>query len=101
MAACGYGWDAVSIIPTATIASFPNGPALNGAPCPQPTFANGTLLLGSDGKVWVMHSGQRRWVIDSGLFVACGYRGVDIDRIADSIIAALPQGPNLTAGPCP
>jgi hypothetical protein len=101
LAACGYGWDAVSVLPATTVAGFPNGTALSGAPCPQPTFANGTLLVGSDGKVWTMQSGQRRWITDSSVFIACGYRGLDIDRIADSIIAALPQGANLSAPPCP
>jgi hypothetical protein len=101
MAACGYGWDAISMLPASTIASFPNGPALNGAPCPQPTFPNGTLLLGSDGRVWAVQSGQRRWIAGSDAFAACGYRGLDIDRVSDSIIAALPQGSNLNGPPCP
>jgi hypothetical protein len=101
MAACGYGWDAIGVLPAGNIAAFPNGAALSGAPCPQATFPNGTLLVGSEGKVWVMQSGQRRWVTNSSVFIACGYRGVDIDRIADSIIAALPQGANLSGPPCP
>jgi hypothetical protein len=101
LAACGYGWDALTVLPAATLARFPDGPPLNGAPCPQPTFANGTLLLGSDGKVLVVHNGQRRWIVNAETFIACGYRGLDIDRIADSILAALPQGANLTGAPCP
>src|SRR5207247_368867 len=101
MAACGYGWDAVSVLPAATVAAFPAGPALTGVPCPQPSFSDGTLLLGSDGKVWALQAGQRRWITDSATFMSCDYRGIDIDRISDSIIAALPLGPNLTAKPCP
>ena len=101
MAACGYGWDAVSILPASTVGAFSNGPVLNGTPCPQPTFSDGTLLLGSDGRVWASQAGQRRWITDSTTFAACGYRGIDIDRIADSIIGALPLGPNLTGKPCP
>ena len=101
MAACAYGWDAVSVLPAATVTAFSEGPALNGAPCPQASFANGTLLLGSDGKVWVLQSGQRRWIADSSTFMACGYRGIDIDRVGDSILATLPQGLNLSAPPCP
>jgi len=101
MATCGYGWDAVAVLPAGTIAAFPNGPALSGAPCPQAAFANGTLLVGSEGKVWVMQNGQRRWVTDPGAFISCGYHGFEIDRIADSIIAAFPQGANLSGPPCP
>jgi hypothetical protein len=99
--ACGYTWAAVSQVSAATIAGLPDGPQLTGAPCPQPTFVTGTLLVGSEGKVWVVHSGQRRWVINSSLYVACGYRWGDLNRVADSVINAVPPGPNLTAGPCP
>jgi len=101
LAACGYGWDAVFTLPATTVVGFPEGPALSAAPCPHATFANGTLLLGVEGKVWAVESGQRRWVVDSGVFTACGYHAFEIDRIADSIIAALPQGPNLGNPPCP
>ena len=101
MATCGYGWDAVYVLPAGTIAAFPNGADLSGAPCPQAAFANGTLLVGSEGKVWVMQNGQRRWVTDPGAFISCGYHGFEIDRIADSIIAAFPQGANLSGPPCP
>jgi hypothetical protein len=99
--ACGYGWDAITVLPASTLARFADGPALSSSPCPQPTFADGTLLLSSDGKVWVSQGGQRRWITGPDVFSACGYRWVDVDRMPDSIIAALPQSANLSAPPCP
>jgi hypothetical protein len=65
------------------------------------TFANGTLLHSSDGKIWAVQSGQRRWITGLPAFTACGYLMANVDRVADSIINALPAGPNLSGPPCP
>jgi hypothetical protein len=101
MFACGYGLDAVTYLPYATVAAIPEAPPLTGQPCPTSSFANGTLLQASDGKIWAVQSGQRRWIISPAAFAACGYHPANVDRLADSIIAALPLGPNLSSPPCP
>jgi hypothetical protein len=101
MAACAYGWDAATSLSEAIMASIPDGSPISGPPCPQPTFPNGTLLMGSDGGVWAVQSGQRRWIAGPDVFAGCGYAWANVDRIADSVIAALPLGPSLSSPPCP
>ncbi len=99
--ACAYSWAAVSELPAATVAGFADGPPLSGTPCPQPSFADGVLLSGSDGKVWVTQAGQRRWITGPDIFGACGYLWANVNSVADSIISSLPLAANLTGGPCP
>lgn len=101
MAACAYGWDAATGLSEATVATIPDGSPISGPPCPQPTFPNGTLLISSDGAIWAVQSGQRRWITGPDVFAGCGYAWANVDRIADSVIAALPMGPNLASAPCP
>jgi hypothetical protein len=98
---CGYGWTAISVLSATTVNNLPSGSPLSGPPCPQPSFPDGTLFWGSDGKVWVTHSGQRRWVYGPAVFAACGYHIANVDPIADSVINAQPLGPDLTGAPCP
>ncbi|TMG01663.1 MAG: hypothetical protein E6I03_07745 [Chloroflexi bacterium] len=101
MDSCGYGWDAVVTYSAATIAAIPDGLPLSTPPCPKPSFTNGTLLWTSDGGIWAVQSGQRRWVASPAMFGACGYLPGNVDRLADSTIFALPRGPDLSSPPCP
>jgi hypothetical protein len=101
LSACGYGWDAIASLSDATVAGIPESAPLTGPPCPVATFANGTLLHGSDGRIWAVQSGQRHWITGGDVFSACGYLPANVDTLADSIVAALPQGPALTSPPCP
>jgi len=101
MSACGYGWDAVTRLSDATVIPIPDAAPLSSPPCPAPSFDDGTLLSGSDGRIWAVKSGQRRWITGGPAFSACGYNPANVDRMPDSIIAALPMGPNLGSPPCP
>ncbi len=101
LASCGYGWDAITVLQDATVAGFPEGPPVSGQPCPQVVFQDGTLLTGSDGKVWAMQSGQRRWITNPVAFAACGYSWNDLNQVADTIINSFPPGTNLAGLPCP
>ena len=102
LTACGYGWDAITLLSDATVAAFSTGTPLDGQPpCPKPSFSDGTLLTGSDGKVWVSVGGQRRWITDPAAFAACGYAWPNVNRVADSIITGLTQATNLAGPPCP
>jgi hypothetical protein len=98
---CGYGLDAVAVLSQATLPTIPSGPALNGPPCPKPTFDNGVLLTGSDGRVWVVKNSKRHWVTSGEAFASCGYRWPDLNRLGDSIIAGVTPGPDVVPGGCP
>jgi hypothetical protein len=97
---CGYGWDAVSLLSDETVSAMPLGPAVTAAPCPKPTFPNGVLMAGTDGRVWVLRNNQRHWVRTVEAFTSCGYRWPDLNIVGDSIIAGLSQGPDVNVGAC-
>jgi hypothetical protein len=98
---CGFGWDAITILSAPTITAFPEGPAVVGPPCPKASFPDGTLVLGSDGKVWVTAAGRRHWIFGPGVFAACGYQWVDMNPVPDSIVNTLAHGADLMVPPCP
>ncbi|MCH7577107.1 MAG: hypothetical protein IH822_04855, partial [Chloroflexi bacterium] len=69
--------------------------------CPRLTFADGTLLKGSDAEVWVMENGQKRHAVSAEMFLSCGYQWGNINLIADSSLAGISEGDDLTAESCP
>jgi hypothetical protein len=95
--ACGYYWDAIFTVPDSLMDAIPTGPPLDGSSCPEPTFTDGTLLQGSAPDVWVMEGGQKRHAVSAEVFLGCGYQWGNVNRIADSTIAAIPDGPPLSA----
>lgn len=101
MSQCGYGWDAVYTLSPGTLASIPLGATLVAPPCPIFSPASGTLLRGSGPEVYAIDGPSRRHVASPDAFLACGYRWGDVNRVADTVIAALPPGPPVEAPPCP
>jgi hypothetical protein len=84
----GLKWDNVQQIPDADWNEIPAGP-------PFPSRADGTLLKGSDPKVYVMLSGQRCWVPDPDTFNTRGYNWAAIRQVADDDLNAIPVGTPL------
>ena len=79
----------------------PQGRSWKGPPCPKPSFSDGTLLIGSDGQMWVIQGGQRRWIATVAVISSCGYTWANLNTVADSMIEGLPEGPELLGPPCP
>jgi hypothetical protein len=94
-AQCGYGWDSVRMVSATTIGSIPDGSPLSSEPCPRPTFANGTLLRGTDGRVWVVMANARRWVASAHVFADCGYHWGNLNNLGNGVNAQLPVNPEL------
>jgi hypothetical protein len=93
--ACGYAWNSVSLVSDATINALPTGAPMVTGPCPHPQFHNGTLLAGSDGRVWVQQGVMRRWVNGAAAFADCGYRWGDVNHLGDGVHQNMPVGPNV------
>lgn len=93
---CGYGFDAVVTVPESVLQALPAGAPLNAGDCPRPSFADGTLLEGSIPGIWVVQGGQRRWAVSAEIFISCGHLWGNVNVVADSTIAFLPQGTPLT-----
>jgi len=95
--ACGYSWGAILTVPDSVLNSIPTGPPLDGSYCPSPTFTDNTLLKGSAPDVYVMENGQKRHAVSAGVFLSCGYQWGNVNRIGDSTLNAVPDGPPLSA----
>ena len=54
-----------------------------GATGPASGFRDGTLLGGTDGRIWVISDGMRRWITAPDLFAALGYEAADVRRVQD------------------
>jgi hypothetical protein len=55
-------------------------------------YANGTLVRGSTGKVYVMLNDYRHWIPDETTFEAMGYKWKSIIQLSDSALNAIPEG---------
>lgn len=100
MAACGYGSDAVRFVQDPFLNAVPQGANLSGPPCPRLSPPAGSLIKGSGPEVYVMQSGQRRYIQGSA-FASCGYHFGNVNAVPDSSLSAIPAGPPLTGAPCP
>lgn len=92
---CGYGFDSVVAVPDSVLTSISTGTPLSTSTCPSRSFANGTLLEGSQPGVWVVENGRRRWAVSAEIFLGCGYVFGNLNHVGDSSIAAIPAGSPL------
>lgn len=98
---CGYGVDAIKLLPDARIGQIASGAPLSGPPCVAPSIAAGALITGTGPEVYVMQNGQKRHVSSGVVFGACGYKWGNVDKVADSLLALIPTGTSLNGPPCP
>jgi hypothetical protein len=101
LTACGYGWDAVYVIPDFRLSTIATGSLISGPPCPHLSPPDGTLLRGSDDPIYVMEDSLRRHIINSAVFTSRGYRLGDVNLIPDSSLASIPVGDDLVGEPSP
>lgn len=99
--ACGYGWDAIFPLSSTVLSTIGDGAPLSEPPCPYPSFSDRTLIYGSEGRVFAMQGGSKRWIVSAETFSACGYQWGNINRIADSTLNRIPEGPPIAGPPCP
>jgi hypothetical protein len=92
MEACGYDWDAVFTIDDARLARIPKGVNLTGAPCPQLSPSDGTLIQGTNSKIYVMSGGLKRRIPNTVTRQVNGYLLGNVNRIADSTMGNIPSG---------
>jgi hypothetical protein len=95
LADCGYGWDAVYVIPDSRLSGIPTGAVLSGPPCPHLSPPNGALIKGSGNEVYVMEAGIKRHVPNAATFGAYGYHWGNINGVPDSSLDAIPTGEPL------
>lgn len=67
-------------------------------------YPDGTLLQGTDPKVYIMAQSERHWIPDPATFQAKGYDWSAIQRVSDAVLAAIPEGapiPSVVEGGTP
>jgi hypothetical protein len=101
MSQCGYGNDAISVLPDSRIARIAAGAPLTGPPCVPIFIPTGALITGSGPEVYAMENGKKRHVTSPAVLSACGYKWGNVDVVADSVLALVPNGPALSGPPCP
>ena len=92
---CGYGWDAVYVIPDPRLSRIPTGAALAGSPCPHLSPRDGTLLRDGGDPIYVMEDGLRRHILNPEVFMSLGYLLGNVNLIAASSLASIPTGDDL------
>jgi hypothetical protein len=100
MDGCRYGGDAVHVISDALLGAIPSGVGLSGPPCPRLSPPDGTLVKGN-GRAYVMDRGFKRHIAGPAIMAECRYLRGSLNPIADSYLAGIPSGDDLTGAPCP
>lgn len=85
--ALGYRWDEILWLSDDEVNAVPEGaPFPSAAPLPGPRrFANGTLVRGSTGKVYVLLNDYRHWIPDEKTFEAMGYDWSKVRKFDDAV----------------
>jgi len=97
LSGCGYGWDAVRVIPNVFLNAIPAGAPLSGPPCPHVLPPDGVLVRGSGPEVYVMEGGLKRHVPDLATFAGMGFLWGNVNLLPDSVLSAIPSGESLLA----
>ena len=74
----------IATITAGQLAAVPAGPGAG--------FRDGILISTSDGKVWAISDGRRRWITSPAAFLALGYEFADILSITDAEAQVHPEG---------
>ncbi len=92
---CGYGWDAVRLIPNVSLNALATGAPLSGPPCPHVLPPDGSLVKGSGPEVYVMEGGLKRHIPDLATFAAMGFLWGNLNNIPDSVLNSITTGEPL------
>lgn len=84
-----YRWDRVVTITSEELADYPDGDFFN-------TMRDGSLILGSDGKVYVISDGKKRWITTESVFNSLGYKWDHVIRISDANLNSYETGDSVT-----
>ncbi|MDD3190512.1 MAG: hypothetical protein PHI66_02365 [Candidatus Pacebacteria bacterium] len=89
----GYDWGDVTTIDTEDFNEYPEGNRLEVAI----TSSDGSLIRGSDDKVYLIENSQKRWITSPQAFSENNYRWEDIKTVSDDEINSYTEGANISA----
>jgi hypothetical protein len=86
---CGYLWANINRLADSTVNSMSGGPAISNC------AADGTLVRGSTGTVYVMQSSIKRHLVNAENFIARGYSWETVVPVSDSWLNSVASGQPL------
>ena len=98
LADCGYGWDAIYLVPDSLLNPIATGAPVFGPPCPHLSPPDGTFIKGSR---YFILDGSKLLIASQAAFSDCGYAAGNINTIPDSTLNSILDGLILTGQPCP
>lgn len=72
-----YRWDRIVTIAPEEMWDYPEGAFFN-------KMRDGSLMFGSDGKVYAVSNEKKRWIVSEEVFNALGYKWSQVKRISDA-----------------
>lgn len=85
-----YGWDKVITINSEEMRDYTEGPHFN-------KMRDRSLMLGSNGKVYVVSDGKKKWITTENIFNDLGYKWDQVKRVDDAHISAYEDGGSITS----
>ncbi len=84
----GYDWNSVVAISVVELGIYGDGKDITGSA----SMREGSLVMGSTSRVYLIEGGKRRWVRDERTFVSLGYDWGGIVRISDQELFRYVEG---------
>lgn len=85
----GYKWNEVIEISRAELNSYSTGNGIS-------TYPDGYLLAGSDGKVYAISDGAKRYITGPSVFAGLGFSFLDVINVSSVQLALYSDGVNLS-----
>jgi len=89
----GYDWNDIAAIDVEDFSEYPEGNKLEVII----TSSDGSLVRGSDDKVYLIENSQKRWITSPQAFSENGYRWEDIKTVNDDEIFSYATGNGISA----
>jgi hypothetical protein len=93
--ACGHFWDEVQGVSDNALTVVLASPDAVPPPCPTLIPANGSLVRGPDGAIYLMDGGRKRWIPSWQVFLALNLKPAEVDDYPATTIANIPDGPGM------
>ena len=93
--ACGHFWDEVQAVSESALMVVLASADPVPPPCPTLIPANGSLVRGPDGTIYLVDQRRKRRIPSWQVFQALGLQWGEVDQYASTTVANIPSGPDM------
>lgn len=86
----GYEWDDIISVSQAELQKYQDGASAN-------VYTDGNLLKGSDGKVYIISDGTKRYITGPAVFDGLGYKWGNVINVSDAHLALYTAGTDVSS----